>query len=573
MHRSQPGTHDKKMKTSKNSGRGGKKKSGRAIGAAKKAASRSKRSPNSLFSQANHEDPNALNGHFKSRSKEEINECIFRISEAAISSRNLDDFFFSIHRHIAELMPAHNFYIALYDSVNDMLSFPYFVDECDPTPAPKKLGKGLTEYVLRTGKPLLASPEVFAELEKSGEVESIGAPSIDWLGVPLKMDGQIIGALVLQTYTEGVRYGQEEMNVLKFVSGQVAMAVNRRKIEEEVQERGRLLASVFESIQDGISILDLDYRIIRVNPAMEKWYAHAMPLIGKKCFEAYHLRDQACAVCPTRQSLETGQAAYEVVPKVGMGGEVTGWLDLYSFPLIDQRTGQMRGVIEYVRDITERKTAEDRLQASLREKEVLLREIHHRVKNNMQIISSLLNLQSRHIQDPGVLEVFKESQRRIRSMALIHERLYQSADLSRIEFSQYLDNLTHRLLHSYQVDSDRIRLSLHTEEVFLNVNTAIPCGLIVNELISNALKHAFPDGRRGEVAVELHRNEGGEFLLRVRDNGVGFPKTLDFRRTETLGMQIVVTLVDQIDGTIEMGASGGTDFQIRFKEIPYKPSL
>jgi PAS domain S-box-containing protein len=560
------------MKMLKKSGGGSKKKPARRIRAADKAASTSKRSPNSLYSQANHEDLNASNGLFKSRSKEEINECIFRISEAAISSRNLDDLFFSIHRHIAELMPAHNFYIALYDSVNDMLSFPYFVDECDPTPAPKKLGKGLTEYVLRTGKPLLASPEVFAELEKSGEVESIGAPSIDWLGVPLKLDGQIIGALVLQTYTEGVRYGREEMNVLKFVSDQVAMAVNRRKIEEEVQERGRLLASIFESIQDGISILDLDYRIIRVNPAMEKWYAHAMPLIGKKCFEAYQLRDQVCAVCPTRQTLETGQAVYVVVPKVGTGGEVAGWMDLYSFPLIDQRTGQMRGVIEYARDITERKNAEDRLQASLREKEVLLREIHHRVKNNMQIISSLLNLQSRHIQDPAVLEVFKESQRRIRSMALIHERLYQSADLSRIEFSQYLDNLTHRLFHSYQVDPDRIRLNLLTEEVFLNVNTAIPCGLIVNELVSNALKHAFPDGRRGQVAVELHRSQGGEFLLRIKDDGVGFPTTLDFRRTETLGMQIVVTLVDQIDGAIEMDVSAGTDFQIRFNEIPFKPS-
>jgi two-component sensor histidine kinase len=158
-------------------------------------------------------------------------------------------------------------------------------------------------------------------------------------------------------------------------------------------------------------------------------------------------------------------------------------------------------------------------------------------------------------------------------MALIHERLYQSADLSRIEFSQYLDNLAYCLFHSYQVVPDRIRLKLLTEEVFLNVNTAIPCGLIVNELVSNALKHAFPDGRRGEVAVELHRNRGGEFLFRVKDDGVGFPKALDFRRTETLGMQIVVTLVDQIDGTIEMRESGGTDFQIRFKEILYKPNM
>jgi PAS domain S-box-containing protein len=560
------------MKKSNTTGRGSRKKPERGVRAAIKVTSRPKRSPDSLASQVNHIELNDSNGLFKSRSKEEINECIFRISEAAISSKNLDDLFFSIHRNIAELMPAHNFYIALYDPTKDMLSFPYFVDECDPTPAPKKLGKGLTEYVLRTGEPLLASPEVFAELEKSGEVESIGAPSIDWLGVPLKLDGQIIGVLVLQTYTEGVRYGKEEMNILKFVSGQVAMAVNRKRIEDEVQERGRLLASIFESIQDGISILDLDYKIIRVNPAMEKWYAHAMPLIGKKCFEAYHLADRVCAVCPTRQTLETGQAAYEVVPMVGTGGEVTGWLDLYSFPLIDQRTGQMRGVIEYVRDITKRKKAEDQLQASLREKEVLLREIHHRVKNNMQIISSLLSLQSRHIQDPGVLEVFKESQRRIRSMALIHERLYQSADLSRIEFSQYLDNLANRLLHSYQVDSDRVRLSLHSEEVFLNINTAIPCGLIVNELISNALKHAFPNGRKGEVAVELRRNESGEFLLRVSDDGVGFPKALDFRRTETLGMQIVVTLVDQIDGTIEMGELGRTEFLIRFKEIPYRPN-
>jgi PAS domain S-box-containing protein len=342
--------------------------------------------------------------------KERINESIFKISEATNSSRNLEELFHSIHQVISSLMPANNFYIALYDSLLDSLSFPYFVDEYDQTPAPKKLGKGLTEYVLRTGRPLLASPEVFSELEAQHEVESIGAPSIDWLGVPLIIDGMTIGVLVVQTYTEGVRYGEEEKNILKFVSDQVAMAVHRKKTEEEVQERERFLSSVFESIQDGISILDEEFRIIRVNWAVEKWYAHAMPLVGKKCFEAYHLQNGNCPVCPTRKTLETRQAAYEVVPKIGKGGETTGWLDLYSFPLIDQKTGQMKGVIEYVRDITERKKAEDGLQASLREKEVLLREVHHRVKNNMQVISSLLNLQSRHVQDTRVLDMFRESQ-------------------------------------------------------------------------------------------------------------------------------------------------------------------
>ena len=501
---------------------------------------------------------------------EKVNESILRISEATNSSKNLDELFHSIHQVISNLMPANNFYIALYDSGQDLLSFPYFVDEYDAAPAPKGLGKGLTELVLRTGKPLLASPEVFVQLEKRGEVESIGAPSIDWLGVPLITDGKTIGVLVVQTYTEGVRYGEEEKSILKFVSDQVAMAVRRKKTEEEVQERERFLASVFESIQDGLSILDEDYSIIRVNPAMEKWYAHAMPLVGKKCYQAYHLRNECCAVCPTRTTLKTSQSSYEIVPKIGTGGEVTGWLDLYSFPLIDQKTGQMKGVIEYIRDITERKEAQDKLQSSLSEKEVLLREIHHRVKNNMQVISSLLNLQSRHISDADVLEMFRESQRRIRSMALIHERLYQSSDLSRIEFSQYLQNLATHLFHSCQIDSDRVRLTMDTEEVFLNINTAIPCGLIVNELVSNALKHAFPNGRKGEVAIELHRVAGDGYVLRVKDDGVGFPEGLDFRRTDTLGMQIVITLVGQIDASIELRREKGTEFKILFQEVKYK---
>jgi PAS domain S-box-containing protein len=501
---------------------------------------------------------------------EKVNESILKISEATNSSKNLDELFHSIHQVISNLMPADNFYIALFDPVSELLSFPYFVDEFDSPPAPKPPGQGLTEYVLRTGKPLLASPEVFARLEKRGEVESIGAPSIDWLGVPLITDGKTIGVLVVQTYTEGVRYGEEEKNILKFVSDQVAMAVERKKSEEEVQERERFLSSVFESIQDGISILDQEYNIIRVNWAIEKWYAHAMPIVGKKCYEAFHLQKDPCAVCPTRTTLKTAQASYEVVPRIGEEGQTTGWLDLYSFPLIDKKTGQMKGVIEYVRDITERKEAEDRLQSSLSEKEVLLREIHHRVKNNMQVISSLLNLQSRRVSDPIVLDMFRESQRRIRSMALIHERLYQSSDLSRIEFSQYVGNLATHLFHSYQVDSNRIRLTMDTEEVFLNINTAIPCGLIVNEMVSNALKHGFPNGRNGEVAIELHRVSGEGYVLRVRDDGVGFPEELDFRRTDTLGMQIVMTLVSQIEGSIELRREKGTEFKILFQEVKYR---
>jgi two-component sensor histidine kinase len=165
--------------------------------------------------------------------------------------------------------------------------------------------------------------------------------------------------------------------------------------------------------------------------------------------------------------------------------------------------------------------------------------------------------------------MFKESQRRIRSMALIHERLYQSSDLSRIEFSQYLRNLATHLFHSYQVDSSRIQLRIEAEEVHLNINTAIPCGLIVNELISNALKHAFPEGRSGSLDLNLRRVAGDGYVLRVKDDGMGFPETLDFRKTETLGMQIVSTLVSQIDGSIDLAREMGTEFIIHFEEIKY----
>jgi PAS domain S-box-containing protein len=501
---------------------------------------------------------------------EQVNASIFKISEASNSAQNLQALFHSIHQVISGLMPAKNFYISLYDPVRGLLSFPYFVDECDTAPEPKPLGRGLTEYVLRTGQALLASPEVFAELEKRGEVESIGAPSIDWLGVPLNINGVTIGVMVVQTYTEGSRYSEEDKNILKFVCDQIAMVVERKKTEEDVQERERFLSSMFESIQDGISILAEDYTILRVNTTMENWYSHALPLIGKKCYQAYHLRDRVCDVCPTRKTIETAEAAYEVVSKVGPGGDVTGWLDLFSFPLIDKKTGQMKGVIEYVRDISERKRAEDRLQESLQEKEVLLREIHHRVKNNMQVISSLLNLQSRQIKDPEVFEMFKESQRRIRSMALIHERLYQSSDLSRIEFSEYLRNLATHLFHSYQVEASRVQLRIEAEEVHLNINTAIPCGLIVNELVSNALKHGFPEGRKGQLDIDLHRVAGDGYVLRVTDDGVGFPEGLDFRKTETLGMQIVNTLVSQIDASIDLAREKGTKFTIHFQEVKYK---
>lgn len=230
---------------------------------------------------------------------------------------------------------------------------------------------------------------------------------------------------------------------------------------------------------------------------------------------------------------------------------------------LEKRAQEMR------RELVERLRAEERITASLQEKEVLLQEIHHRVKNNLQIISSLLDLQTQHLEDPKTVEMFRDSRDRIKSMALIHERLYQSADLAHIDFAAYIQNLANNLFRSYGNQVGVVVLQTRADGVSLDIDTAIPCGLIINELMSNALKHGFPDGRPGTVRVELTRRPDADdtYLLRVQDDGVGLPAGLDFRTTSSLGLKLVIVLARQLRGTIHLDSTAGTDFQIVFRSV------
>jgi PAS domain S-box-containing protein len=228
------------------------------------------------------------------------------------------------------------------------------------------------------------------------------------------------------------------------------------------------------------------------------------------------------------------------------------------------------GIID---DITERKRAEEALWASLREKEVLLREVHHRVKNNMQVISSLFNLQAGYTTNEECRGILKEGQARIRSMSLVHEKLYQSRDMSKIDLADYIQGLAAHLFHVYLVNPEQVRMETEFEELSLDINSAVPCGLILNELISNALKHAFPEGRTGVIKIGLRRGPGGAVELRVADDGVGFPKGLDFRKAESFGLQIVNLLVDQLEATIEIDRTKGTAFTVTFHELKYAPRI
>ncbi len=249
------------------------------------------------------------------------------------------------------------------------------------------------------------------------------------------------------------------------------------------------------------------------------------------------------------------------------GSEVLGAIEFFSREIreSDEELLEMAVVIgSQIGLFLERRRAEDQIKASLKEKEVLLKEIHHRVKNNLQIISSLLNIQSRYIDDRRALELFRESQERIRSIALIHERLYQSRDLAEIDFADYLQSLSANLFRSYGVKSNAVKLKVEVDGTRLNIDTAIPIGLIVNELLSNSLKHAFPSGRKGEIRIHLAANGDSRSMLIVSDNGIGLPDDLDFRNSRSLGLQLVNMLVQQLDGTIELDRTNGTAFKIVF---------
>jgi len=208
--------------------------------------------------------------------------------------------------------------------------------------------------------------------------------------------------------------------------------------------------------------------------------------------------------------------------------------------------------------------AEKKVAASLKEKDILLREIHHRVKNNLQIISSLLRLQSRNIKDNSLQEIFQVSQQRIRSIALIHESLYRSDDLGQIDLSKYIHNLTSHLSSINAAAARGINFKISTDNIFLDINRAIPCGLLLNELITNALKYAFPKETEGEIKIDLERYKQNKLRLHIADNGIGFPQGLDFRKTDSLGLQLVNSLISQLNGTIKMQQKAGTKFTLVF---------
>jgi PAS domain S-box-containing protein len=317
-------------------------------------------------------------------------------------------------------------------------------------------------------------------------------------------------------------------------------------------------------------VLNQDTRFLKVNPTMQE-------MLGYSAAEALNMRMAACthpedvlADVDVFQEVFAGRLDRYQVEKRYVRKDGRLLWGRFTATSLKDAAGQPQFVIGMLEDITERKlteeqlrAGEERLKAALHEKEVLLKEIHHRVKNNLQIIASLLSLQSDQLKDPEDLVLFEDTQHRVKSMALVHESLYRTGDLARFNFAHYIDGLCSDLFQSYTDGTSHIRLHTELDELSFDVDTAVPCGLILNELLTNALKYAFPDSRPGDIHILL-RAEAGRVTLGVRDTGVGFPADLDFRHTESLGLQLVSMLTEQLGGTITLTRECGTAFVVTF---------
>ncbi len=318
-----------------------------------------------------------------------------------------------------------------------------------------------------------------------------------------------------------------------------------------------------ESAPNAIVMVDDTGTILMVNSQTESYFGYSRhELIGQAVeilvparFRGGHAGfRQAYFASPQSRPMGVGRDLY------GLRKDGTEFPVEIGLSVIDDEKETI--VLSTIIDITERKNANDKLKSAINEKETLLKEVYHRVKNNLQVVSSLINLQARNVKNNETADLLKQSADRIKSMALLHEKLYQSKDLSRINFNEYIQSLVDHLLYGYGAPG-KINVGLNIDDIYLNVDTAIPCGLIINELLSNALKHAFPDGRQGEITISFTQ-DGDDCILVITDNGIGFPSGQDFKKNGSLGLQLVDTLTNQLMGQITYDSSIGSTFNIRF---------
>ena len=341
-----------------------------------------------------------------------------------------------------------------------------------------------------------------------------------------------------------------------------------RQLELKLRESETRLRTIIDSTPECVKLLDASGILLDMNPAgLAMIEADSLSQVQGSATDALIVPEHRAKYIEARRDVFQGSVRRFEFEIVGLKG-TRRWLEAHAVPLWDPSVpNQVKQMLTVTRDITERKRAEEQTKASLREKETLLREIHHRVKNNLQIISSLLYLQSGTLVDATARQALKESQDRVHSMALVHEALYRSATLGAIDFGEHLRQLAGSVARSYGPANERVRLELDLQSIAIDLDLAIPVSLIFNEVLANAFKHAFPGERTGTVNVAFFADGTGTLTLRVRDDGVGMPSDVELDRGRSLGLKIVRSLTEQIHGQLDIQSQPGTTFQLSFANV------
>ena len=380
---------------------------------------------------------------------------------------------------------------------------------------------------------------------------------LSFLMIPLIVNGEFFGVIGFDNCEANTTWGRLEVGLLSSAAAAIALAKEKQLTQETLQQQ----LTAIETTTDGIMIMGASGQIHYVNPAYCQMLGYESPTALLETQWRNH-----------HPSEELPRIQNEIFPQLqsqgGWNGDVCAqhknghtFIQELSMNLTDN--GEIVGVC---RDISDRKQAEEQLKASLEEKELLLKEVHHRVKNNLQVISSIFSLQSQTLEDEHALAIIEESQNRINSMALIHEKLYQSPNLANVDFAEYIRDLTYHLLASYNVNPDWIQTDMNIESIALNLDSAIPCGLLINELVSNSLKHGFPNQRSGTIHIFLGVKDSEQEMLclKVEDDGVGLPENFNPRKSTSLGVSLITSLTQQLRGKLKFQNNPGASFEITF---------
>ncbi|MBC8181349.1 PAS domain S-box protein [candidate division KSB1 bacterium] len=352
---------------------------------------------------------------------------------------------------------------------------------------------------------------------------------------------------------------EEESATLNFLND----ITKRRYAEEALKESEERFRKLVDTAQVCIAIHQEGIIVFANKQTYESLgYEKEAELLGKPALEVMHPDSRQVVANRIKKMMKTGHLVPPVEEKLLRkdGSVMFGLVSSIPITYKGNTAFQVTAV-----DITEQKKAQEKIKTSLKEKEILLKEIHHRVKNSLQVISSLLYLQSKDLKDEETVNIFVESQNRIRSMALVHEKLYRSKNLAQINLSTYIRDLANALFRTYLISVNKVKLVMDIQKTALDIDTAIQCGLILNELISNALKYAFPKDLSGEISIVLKSKQNRMVELLVSDTGVGLPDHFDITEKNSLGMRLVESLVDQIHGRMEIENNNGTAFKIWFK--------